>query len=846
MTEARYHCCNLQRRNAVAAHATLNGLEALEVIDRDLESTDPLRQRTLLLFFLKPIATAGLGRDNVIVSGGERIRDPAVEWVAVASSLPAPPPPPPPPAKPTTEQVIAALPNKDHVLVVRVAGAGDYSRYEARLQGVSPAAFDARLSNVEFSFKAECPSEFDCRDVHTCPPAERDPPEIDYLARDFGTFRRLMLDRMAQQVPDWNPASVADGGVALIELLAYVGDQLAYRQDAIATESYLGTARRRISARRHAQLVDYRMHDGCNARTFVHLTLRNTAPSLVVPRSGTQFLTRCDRVDAHLTKPSPQLTEALLQRPLVFEPMTDVTLYSDHNELQFHTWSDEQCCLPVGATRATLRNLHPNLKPGDYLLFEEVRGPRTGEAADADPTHRQVVRLTGKRDGSDAVLAIDVTEIEWAPEDALIFPLCISAALENEDGTEAFFSDVSVARGNLVLADHGATRAPESLPVVPAGRTLTLASAGGHCDGGAEREIPARYRPLLRAGPVTQAPPLADGSARAALQFSAADALPQVTSLTGVLNSQTTSWELQRSLLDSKASDTDFVVEAESDGRARLRFGDGRYGLRPDEDTAFTAIYRIGNGTVGNIGADALAHVAGIDVSLIDGVRNPLPADGGAEPESVESVRRRAPEAFRRQERAVTPADYVEVTERLDGVQHAASRLRWTGSWHTMFVTVDRTGGAPIDADLRERLARHVDRFRMAGQDVDLEEPERVSLELALHVCVAPDYFRSDVKEALQDLFGAGLRRDGQRGLFHADNFSFGTTVYLSPLIAAAHAVPGVASVSATIFGRQGSDDTTALEDGRLALGPREIARLDNDPNFPEHGVLTLELHGGK
>ena len=29
-------------------------------------------------------------------------------------------------------------------------------------------------------------------------------------------------------------------------------------------------------------------------------------------------------------------------------------------------------------------------------------------------------------------------------------------------------------------------------------------------------------------------------------------------------------------------------------------------------------------------------------------------------------------------------------------------------------------------------------------------------------------------------------------------------------------------------------------------LGPREIARLENDPNFREHGVLTLELHGGK
>ena len=54
-------------------------------------------------------------------------------------------------------------------------------------------------------------------------------------------------------------------GVTLVELLAYVADELSYRQDAVATEAYLDTARSRVSLRRHARLVDYRMHDGCNA-----------------------------------------------------------------------------------------------------------------------------------------------------------------------------------------------------------------------------------------------------------------------------------------------------------------------------------------------------------------------------------------------------------------------------------------------------------------------------------------------------------------------------------------------------------------------------------------------------
>ena len=83
-------------------------------------------------------------------------------------------------------------------------------------------------------------------------------------------------------------------------------------------------------------------------------------------------------------------------------------------------------------------------------------------------------------------------------------------------------------------------------------------------------------------------------------------------------------------------------------------------------------------------------------------------------------------------------------------------------------------------------------------------------------------------------------------GLFHPDRFSFGQSVFLSPIYAAAHRVPGVASVRVTAFGPQDAPDAKALADGKLELGRLQIARLDNDPNFPERGRLSLELDGGK
>ena len=106
------------------------------------------------------------------------------------------------------------------------------------------------------------------------------PAEINYLAKDYASFRQLILDRLALVMPDWKERHVPDIGIALVEVLAYVGDHLSYYQDAVATEAYLDTARKRISVRRHARLVDYPMHEGCNARAWVCVDTKSDLPPL--------------------------------------------------------------------------------------------------------------------------------------------------------------------------------------------------------------------------------------------------------------------------------------------------------------------------------------------------------------------------------------------------------------------------------------------------------------------------------------------------------------------------------------------------------------------------------------
>lgn len=858
-----YTCCDENRRTAVAQHAILNGIDWLEVLDRDAPADSP-RQRTLMVRLLKaaPVGHLSLGQNNVRIEGGERVCNIRVEWVAVAAS---------PPANQTTtaeQTLFTALDQAAHVLLVRTDSEGDYSTYRLRLvrgedDGRPPENFDPRLAEVDFSFKVECPSDFDCKPNRVCPESPETVPDIDYLAKDYGSFRQLMLDRLSQLVPDWRERSAADLTVTLTEALAYVADHLSYWQDAIATEAYLETARRRTSLRRHALLVDYHLHDGCNARAWLYIKVEGGPFSL--DKNSVRFFTRVAGSPRGMVPDSREEQEALRRLPEVFEPMHDATLQKTHNELRFYTWGDQRCCLPKGATRATLRDHYPNLVVGDVLIFQEEQGPLTGIAEDADPRHRHAVRLTSVQAFDGAAPLVDplngqpITEIFWHQADALPFPLCLSAWTDEAHGSKPI-EDVSVALGNIVLIDHGRTvteQADKDLGAVPPSRLYYPPDRDAeHCQPKEPAPVPPRYRPRLPVGPLTRTGTVLktfvesgvrrtrrlafdpDTAAADAMRWQMADVLPTV-----VLNNKT--WEARRDLLDSKPTDEHFVVESEHDGTAWLRFGDDRHGKRPDSGTTFTASYRVGNGPAGNVGAETIAHVVSND-GRIQSVINPMAARGGVEAESAAQVRRHAPQAFRTQERAVTPADYAKITERHAGVQRAAATQRWTGSWHTVFITVDREGGELLDPPYTADLYGHVDRYRMAGHDLHFNDPIFVSLEMDLRVCVAPDYFRRSVRAALLVVLSNSTLPDGRRGVFHPDNLSFGQMIYLSPIYAAARQVPGVASVQITRFHRQGREDPKPLADGFLRLGRLEIPRLDNDPNFPEHGVLRLALFGGK
>jgi hypothetical protein len=210
MNDPTLTCQNEQRRQEIRRRR-LNGLDYLEVGDD---------QRSLCVHFLGPVPE-NITKENLRIEGGQRIRDIQVtdlQWE------------------------IQDDPTIDNCLRVFVNKPGDFSIYTLRLVKLELDAqgrlqpldgFDSRYAELKFSFKVGCPSDLDCKSDSdsVCPPEAQIEPDINYLAKDYASFRQLILDRLALTVPDWQERHVPDMGITLVEILAYVGDYLSYYQD---------------------------------------------------------------------------------------------------------------------------------------------------------------------------------------------------------------------------------------------------------------------------------------------------------------------------------------------------------------------------------------------------------------------------------------------------------------------------------------------------------------------------------------------------------------------------------------------------------------------------------------
>jgi len=749
---------------------------------------------------------------------------------------------------------------------------GDFSRYRLVIednQGQLPVGggttmpisrIDPYFNDVDFSFKVNCEQDLDCYPPpHSCPPEAWVDFPVDYLARDFDSFRRALLDFAALRYPRWQDRLSADVGIMLVELMSALGDEFSYIQDRIGREMHLATATQRRSWRRHARLVDYPVHDGLGATTWLAIQVQAGQAGFL--QAGMDAWARSDRGDRIYYEVGQGLDDILGNASY------EVT--AARNELMPHIWDEDDVCLPVGATRMTLEGHHegtltfhpPDVRRDRWVLLQ------TNPVDASRPARRWPVRLIQIQDGYDPVTLTPITAIAWDTEQALPFELdltvlTLAANLIPATAGKTYWQPFQLG---LLAGTPDIRLLPDPPPPIAIERTGANGSlAVLFTLPGSEAEslvwlgeTPATARPDIHLAEVDW-----NGS-----RWVEDDVWFWQRSLLGVKSSQPDSRDFTledgrwgRVVGYQRPGEEIVHQDYQGDRGVTLRFGDGEFGRIPPRGTVFQVAYRLGGGTADNINADTLTQFdpdlpddpnepTTLDSSgtvrippgeLLATLTNPLAVTQGMGPETVDQVRQLAPDAFREiTYRAVQPSDYSEAVERLDWVQRAGTTFRWTGSWLTAMTTPDPKGAVTLTALQQRAVDEQLNRFRQVGQDAYGLAPRYADLDLEITLCVSPDAYPADVKQAA---LGA---LTGDRGFFAPDRFTFGTPLRRSPLEAALQAVTGVRAVEHIRIRRRGWFDWRSLTEWVYPVAADEVIRVENEVRYPERGSVKVFTEGG-
>ena len=240
-------------------------------------------------------------------------------------------------------------------------------------------------------------------------------------------------------------------------------------------------------------------------------------------------------------------------------------------------------------------------------------------------------------------------------------------------------------------------------------------------------------------------------------------------------------------------------------------------------------------------------------------------------PDLMDAARRAGPRELRDQKRMVTVGDYAERLEDHPLVRRATAWTAWTGSWQAVHVAVIAWAGRDIDergldfGDVREEVERfharrgiaeprwgpsatirtllqpYLDAYRLVGQEVLLQGARRVPVSLAFSIRVDPDFFRSEIRRAVQQALGTE-----PGGFFEPGRLRFGEDLHESDLIQALTALEGVEEACLNRMRRLDRRYLDETSSGRIALEDVEIAACDNDTADPSRGYYRLTMHGGR
>jgi hypothetical protein len=741
-----------------------------------------------------------------------------------------------------------SLGNNRNVLSITFDSGASFETQLLTIADLAGARLDPFSSSAEFSFKQSCPTVFDCA-CRGAPgaPASNDYP-VDYLARDFESYKDALSAFSANRYPDWQMDIVADQAVMLGETFAALADELAYIQDRYKLETEFEHLKERRSFEQLSRILGYKLRPELPATGLVVLRHyegvvqpAGLAPNAVDVLAGTVLSGFGDHDNivpfeigtslADIRDATPYRTDAV---------WTDIPVHVP----------DPTCpWIPRGAREIWVRGhalANPAIGKGTRLLIEtrprrqDLDLRRVIVELDGDPVtdHDLVIDSTVAPPGT------GVTRLHWRAEDALPFDLDIQ---------DAFVS------GNLVPVMSGRTRS-DRFVIGPGNDALRRAI---------EREGPARagqpVRPVIFRHPldhtVTEglAWQAAEGATAWDVSYDAEVALQRI-------GGAGEDWRIVGDMLTQTATDEAATIEAGhwgpvfdyvedtrntshrdfiGDPGYCLRFGDGEFGIPPADGSVFDIHYRTACAARANLSAGRI-HLAfpgavppgtPIMPAEILSASNPVPFENAQAAENIELAKLVVPHFNRALKlRAVRNRDFQDLLNARTDIDASVAQSRWLGCWPATFLTVDPHGSIELSDQATSSVQAFIEEIRLVGRPAYLTGAALRPLDLQIVICRDRREPFGRIAEAIMD----ELVGPTPEALFHPDNLSFGHEVPRATLEARIAGVDGVTGIRRIRYRWRGEIGFTDFTASSLVCAPDQIPVLKHDPVRPNLGRIEI------
>ena len=208
----------------------------------------------------------------------------------------------------------------------------------------------------------------------------------------------------------------------------------------------------------------------------------------------------------------------------------------------------------------------------------------------------------------------------------------------------------------------------------------------------------------------------------------------------------TTTYTKATDITQLSASSTVYYLQEVETGRYEVYFGDGVVSQAVSDGNIIQLQYVVTNKTESN-GASSFSSPTSIDGVTNITVTTVASASGGAEPESIQSIKLNAPLDYASQGRAVTTKDYEVYVKRLfpttqavsvwggeDGSYDSSTGVSSTPEYGKVFISVKSTTGVDLTSAQKTNLETALAPYKVASITPVVVDAETTSLILGITI----------------------------------------------------------------------------------------------------------------